>query len=299
ERKKDWKELLREFWSSFHPVLQQAEKDFIIPKSSLNRPCPECKKGDLQKIWAKNKFFIGCSLYPECCYTSTFGTVDFDRSQFHPDFDWDQTCPICQKPMSLREGRFGVFLGCSEFPKCKGSVRIQEKAELIGDSESVPCPAIGCSGQLVQKRSRFASSFYGCTLYPQCDVIGKDLEKINSKFADRPQTAVESKKKAPSKKLSSANKKQTKKPKKKSLNSFQVDPTLASILSQEQISSSQELLKVFWKYVREKDLQDPTNKRLILIEKDPSLRKILGDEPIPMTRVLSVLKPYILQQKEE
>ncbi|WP_108624072.1 type I DNA topoisomerase [Candidatus Similichlamydia epinepheli] len=308
ERNKDWKELLREFWSSFHPVLQQAEKDFIIPKSSLNRPCPECKKGELQKIWAKNRFFIGCSLYPECNYTSTFGTVDFDRSQFHPDFDWDQPCPLCKHSMSLREGRFGVFLGCSEFPKCKGSVRILDKEESIdNNTDPISCPATGCSGQLIKKRSRFASSFYGCTLYPKCDVIGKDLDKIHSKFADRPQTAVAEKKKTIKKKNISyttkkrigIDKSQRKKSSDKATTFFNLDSRLASILSQEPISSSQELLKIFWKYVREKDLQDPSNKRVILIEKDPLLRDILGSDPLPMTRVLSALKPYIFHKKDE
>jgi|WetSurSiteA1Bulk_404760.scaffolds.fasta_scaffold00038_23 ssDNA-binding Zn-finger/Zn-ribbon topoisomerase 1 len=30
-------------------------------------------------------------------------------------------CPLCKKPTVLKEGEFGKFFGCSDFPKCKGS----------------------------------------------------------------------------------------------------------------------------------------------------------------------------------
>ncbi|RDB31270.1 type I DNA topoisomerase [Candidatus Similichlamydia laticola] len=301
ECKKEWKSLLREFWSGFHPVLQKAEKEFIIPKSSLNRSCPECKDGELQKIWSKNRFFIGCSRYPDCNYTSALGLVDLDRSRFDPNFDWNQTCPLCSQAMILREGRFGLFLGCSDFPNCRGSVRIEEKIEGAENMDSVACPACGCSGQLVQKRSRFGSSFYGCNLYPQCDVIGKSMELILSKFADRPQTAVVQKektsrkgKKTSSKKTKQKSTRTSKATKKEPL---ALEPRLAALLGPEPIFSSQELLKSFWGYVRSKNLQDPSDRRVILPGRDAELVVLLGDAPLPMTRVLSALQSLILRKK--
>jgi len=31
------------------------------------------------------------------------------------------TCPECDGPMVSRKGKFGVFWGCKQFPKCKGT----------------------------------------------------------------------------------------------------------------------------------------------------------------------------------
>ena len=47
------------------------------------------------------------------------------------------TCPVCGRDMLLKRGRYGVFWGCSNYPKCKGSIdagkkKIKlEKLELI------------------------------------------------------------------------------------------------------------------------------------------------------------------------
>jgi DNA topoisomerase-1 len=38
-----------------------------------------------------------------------------------------EVCPICGKPMNVRRGRFGFFLGCSDYPKCKGISKIWNK----------------------------------------------------------------------------------------------------------------------------------------------------------------------------
>jgi DNA topoisomerase-1 len=35
-----------------------------------------------------------------------------------------ETCPICQKPMVRRKGPYGEFLGCTGFPKCKGTRKL-------------------------------------------------------------------------------------------------------------------------------------------------------------------------------
>ena len=82
----------------------------------------------------------------------------------------DQVCPKCGKPMLLRQGRFGEFLGCSGYPECKTIIdpKRTEPKEL-----GVPCPR-GCGGQLAEKRSRRGKVFYGCNRYPECDFAAWD-----------------------------------------------------------------------------------------------------------------------------
>ncbi len=69
-------------------------------------------------------------------------------------------CPECGQPLVYREGKFGKFIGCSDFPKCRHTEQILRK---IG----VACPRDG--GDLVQKRTRQGRVFYGCANYPDCD----------------------------------------------------------------------------------------------------------------------------------
>ncbi|MFA6502515.1 MAG: type I DNA topoisomerase, partial [Parachlamydiales bacterium] len=130
EHKRDWKGLIKEFYSGFIPMVEKAAKEAVIPKIETNLKCPKCKS-HLQKIWSKNKYFYGCSKYPECDYTTSIEMLEFDKSDYDPDFDWDQKCPKCGKKMVIRNGRFGIFLGCSDYPKCKGIINVPKKGEKI------------------------------------------------------------------------------------------------------------------------------------------------------------------------
>jgi DNA topoisomerase-1 len=72
------------------------------------------------------------------------------------------SCPDCADGrLVLRDGRFGKFIACSNFPRCKHT----EPITLPG----VRCPK--CGGKLVEKRARKGQRriFYGCVNYPDCD----------------------------------------------------------------------------------------------------------------------------------
>ena len=69
-------------------------------------------------------------------------------------------CPECGHELILRYGRFGKFIGCSNFPTCRYTEPLLEK---IG----VKCPKDG--GELVERKTRKGRVFYGCANYPTCD----------------------------------------------------------------------------------------------------------------------------------
>ncbi len=115
EDQKDWRVLLDEFWQVFSPTLQAAEENAVVPKIPTNIPCPKCG-GMLQKVWSKDKYFLGCEHYPECDYTISVEESTFDKNDYKDGFDYEQPCPKCASPMKLRFGRFGPFLGCTTFP---------------------------------------------------------------------------------------------------------------------------------------------------------------------------------------
>ena len=118
----------------------------------------------------------------------------------------EEICPECGKPIVIRQGRYGDFMACSGYPKCKFTKPLEEdkldlpegqdKCEKCGmpmvlkqsrygkflacsgypkcrniksilNKIGVPCPK--CDGELVEKKTRRGRAFYGCSKYPKCD----------------------------------------------------------------------------------------------------------------------------------
>ncbi len=67
--------------------------------------------------------------------------------------------------MVLRQGRFGMFVGCSRYPECEHTETIDKP-----DETAISCPQCG-QGQLVQRRSRFGKTFHSCDRYPDCQFV--------------------------------------------------------------------------------------------------------------------------------
>ncbi len=71
-----------------------------------------------------------------------------------------ENCPLCSKPLVLRQGSYGEFVSCSGYPKCK-----YVKQNII---EGLKCPKCGV-GDLAERKARRGNIFWGCTNYPKCD----------------------------------------------------------------------------------------------------------------------------------
>ncbi len=88
----------------------------------------------------------------------------------------DEACPSCGKPLSIRLGRHGRFIGCTNYPECdytrdlNGDKKEQEEPTIV---EGRKCPE--CQSDLVIKRGKYGK-FIGCSNYPNCRHI-EPLEK--------------------------------------------------------------------------------------------------------------------------
>jgi DNA topoisomerase-1 len=118
--------------------------------------CPECGSELLEKRGRFGKF-LACSSYPDCRYTR-----NLDGSGRAEDEPANENCPTCSKPMVIKHGRFGKFIACSGYPECKTT-----KPVTLG----IACPETGCTGQLVERRSRKGRTFFGCSAYPNCKFV--------------------------------------------------------------------------------------------------------------------------------
>jgi DNA topoisomerase I len=288
EHNKDWKGIIRDFWKDFIPLVDKAEKEALVPRVLTDLDCPNCGQ-KLQKIWSRNKYFDGCSNYPECEYTAPIEALSFNKEDYDPNFDWDQACPNCQSPMTLRHGRFGAFLGCSKYPECKGIINIPKKGEKTYQATDLPsCPAIGCDGRMTARKSRFGKTFFSCSNFPDCDVIVNQLEQLEEKYnAHHPKTPYVKK---TGKGFKKAEKKGSKKAATRTQAAYQLSPELAAIVGSDSLSRPETTKKV-WEYIKKHDLQDPKNKRLI--RPDAKLSKVFGSkEPIDMMKLASVLNKH-------
>lgn len=77
----------------------------------------------------------------------------------------DVVCDKCGSFMVYKQGKYGKFLACPNFPSCRNTKTIVKE---IG----VKCPK--CSGNVIEKKSRRGKIFYGCTNFPECDFTSWD-----------------------------------------------------------------------------------------------------------------------------
>lgn len=82
-----------------------------------------------------------------------------------------ETCPLCSGELVIRKGKFGEFVGCGNYPKCKYIKQDKEqKPQSVGES----CPE--CGSELISRRGRYGE-FVGCSAYPKCKFIKKADKK--------------------------------------------------------------------------------------------------------------------------
>lgn len=97
-------------------------------------------------------------------YEPFIQTVEKADSQIEkvkiPDEVSDVVCDKCGARMVYKNGRFGRFLACPNYPNCKNTKPIIEKID-------VPCPK--CGAAILKRRSKKGNTFYGCERYPDCD----------------------------------------------------------------------------------------------------------------------------------
>ena len=73
----------------------------------------------------------------------------------------DTICEKCGANMVVRSGKYGKFLACPNFPKCRN---IKSIIEPLGK-----CPS--CGGHVVKKKTKAGKTFYGCSNYPDCEFM--------------------------------------------------------------------------------------------------------------------------------
>jgi DNA topoisomerase I len=165
EGKENWLKVMKRFYASFSRDLKKAEsqmRDVKREEVPTEIPCEKCDAMMVVK-WGRNGEFLACPRYPECKNTKNFTRDANGEVQIAEEIEVNEACEECGRPMQLRWGKYGQFLGCSGYPECK-NIRSLEKRKELG----IRCPQCKV-GNLQEKKSRRGKIFYGCDRYPECD----------------------------------------------------------------------------------------------------------------------------------
>ena len=225
EGKLPWTEALHGFYGKFGRDLKAFEQ-YVKGKKGQAIPTDEtCENCSSPMVIKLGRFgqFLACSNYPECRTTrevskpqaadgdgaGAAGAAGADGAAEAPE----ETCELCGKPMAMKRGRFGPFLGCTGYPECRNIRRVSKKtgavapapvpiegetcpvdgAQLVRrqgpygefvscanypsckyikrETTGIACPRPGCRGEILVKKSKRGKYFYGCSEYPKCDVV--------------------------------------------------------------------------------------------------------------------------------
>jgi DNA topoisomerase-1 len=170
EGREHWVAAMRRFWGPFAKDLEKAEVEMRDVKREERRTGLTCEKCGQELVikWGRRGEFLACKGYPECKNTKNF-TRDEDGTIRPVEAETtDEKCEKCGRPMQVRFGRYGKFLGCSGYPECS-NMQPFHKPKPTG----VGC--LGCGqGEMMERRSRRGKTFYSCSRYPDCQFVAWD-----------------------------------------------------------------------------------------------------------------------------
>ncbi|MEP6920420.1 MAG: type I DNA topoisomerase [bacterium] len=218
EGKLKWTDALHEFYGKFSSDLvafTQYTKDIKDVEAPTDEVCLKCETKGMVRKWGRFGKYLKClncgasrDAEPKTASNGANGTASATGTEAAAE---PEVCELCDKPMQLKRGRFGPFLGCTGYPECKNirkiskggavapaPVPLDEKcpmddAQLVRrfgrfgefiscsnypkckyikqETTGVSCPRPGCVGEIVVKKSKRGKAFYGCSQYPNCDAV--------------------------------------------------------------------------------------------------------------------------------
>lgn len=163
------KDVLGDFYKDFKLSLKKADsvlgqKEIEVPVEETDIICELCGSKMVIKNGRFGKF-AACPNYPTCKNTKTL-TEDGKKPVLKKDEAVDFKCELCGADMVVRQGKFGDFYACSNYPKCKNTKAKDTKLDLN-------CPI--CGSEIVTKFTKSKKQFYSCSAFPKCKFSTWDI----------------------------------------------------------------------------------------------------------------------------
>jgi len=159
-------DVIGDFYKNFASQLEKVSSEkpekpaLKLPLPESEYDCPKCGKKMVYKTGRFGKF-LACPDYPGC--KSTIAVDKEGKPVAHKPQQLvmaDFKCELCGGDVVIRNGKYGTFYACKNYPTCKFT---KQKYTDIG----VACPR--CGEALVARHAREKVVFYSCKSYPECD----------------------------------------------------------------------------------------------------------------------------------
>lgn len=134
---------LQEFFSSIVNVKYTAQMESDLDKIAEN-------KADYLKVL--REFYDGFAPLVD----TAFKNMEKKAAE-----ETGESCPECGSPLVIRKGKFGEFVACSNYPKCK-YIKKEEKEKIV------VCKCPKCDGNIIERPTRKGKVFWGCDHFPKC-----------------------------------------------------------------------------------------------------------------------------------
>ena len=171
--------VISEFYTRFSAELEavaqgEGKVEITIPAEESDVLCDRCGS---KMIFKNGRFgkFLACPKYPQCKCTKAIdknGAV-VEEEEKTPTLAGFK-CEVCGGDMVIRNGRYGSFFACSNYPTC--TFTKQKETET-----GVNCPK--CNSRILARHGKGKMLFYSCEKYPECDFSTWDMP-LNEKCPD-------------------------------------------------------------------------------------------------------------------
>ena len=145
---------LEEFFSSIINVKYTADMEEQLDKIA---------DGDLESLKVLKEFYNDFMPLMDNAYNN--------MEKIQPE-KTGEVCPECGGELVIRDGKYGKFISCSNYPKCKYTAPLEKKEKEEPEKLGILCPE--CGHELIKRKSRYGTYFIGCSNYPNCHYIKPD-----------------------------------------------------------------------------------------------------------------------------
>ena len=221
----EWTKALRDFYKKFEGDLDKFKvfvKDIKEKSVPTDEVCLKCNTPGMVQKWGRFGPYLKCLNCEATRDAEPAPTPDGNSAEVAQvgEESEPEACELCGKPMQMKRGRFGPFLGCTGYPECRNirkigksgvaappPIPLDEKCPVDGaqlvrrfgrfgefvscsnypkckyikqETVGVSCTRPGCKGEIVVKKSKRGKAFYGCSEYPKCNVVYWDKPVVDT-----------------------------------------------------------------------------------------------------------------------
>ncbi len=149
--------------------------------AQMENELDEIEKGNADMQNVLNVFWRGFEAELARAETN-IGSGDFRL----PVEETDIICEKCGARMVIKNGRYGKFAACPNYPTCKNTKPLEEKREEAEAAPEMPLkvPVIAdfkcelCGSEMVQRTGRYGS-FFACSRYPACSFTKQKTKELD------------------------------------------------------------------------------------------------------------------------